>query len=341
MKTMHVENAVGTVLCQDITRIVPGESKGPAFRRGHVVSEQDIPALLDIGKEHLYVYDPQDGYVHEDDAARRIALAAAGPGIELSLPVEGKITLRAQYDGLLDIDTDALFSLNSVKDVIFGTIHTNQLVTAGRAMAGTRVIPLVVPEEIVAKAEEVLAANAPLIQVRPLKPCRVGIVTTGSEVYSGRIQDKFGPVIRKKFKEYGSTTIGQKLVSDDPDMTVKAIREFVAEGADFVVVTGGMSVDPDDQTPKAIRMTGADVVAYGAPTFPGAMFMLANLGDIPIVGLPGCVMYYRASIFDIIIPRILAGKNVTEKDIIRLGHGGYCEGCETCRYPVCSFGKGA
>ena len=341
MKTMHVENAVGTVLCQDITRIVPGESKGPAFRRGHIVSEQDIPALLDIGKEHLYVYDPQDGYVHEDDAARRIAQAAAGPGIELSLPVEGKITLRAQYDGLLDIDTDALFSLNSVKDVIFGTIHTNQLVTAGRAMAGTRVIPLVVPEEIVAQAEEVLAASAPLIQVRPLKPCRVGIVTTGSEVYSGRIQDKFGPVIRNKFKGYGSTTIGQKLVSDDPDMTVKAIREFVAEGADFVVVTGGMSVDPDDQTPKAIRMTGADVVAYGAPTFPGAMFMLANLGDIPIVGLPGCVMYYRASIFDIIIPRILAGKDVTEKDIIRLGHGGYCEGCETCRYPVCSFGKGA
>jgi len=341
MKTMHVEEAVGTVLCQDITRIVPGEAKGPAFRRGHVVSEEDIPTLLDIGKEHLYVYDPRDGYVHEDDAAYRIAKAAAGPGIELSLPVEGKITLRATHDGLLDIDTETLFKLNSVKDVIFGTIHTNQLVETGRAMAGTRVIPLVVPEDIVAEAEQVLHENRPLIQIRPLKSCRVGIVTTGSEVYSGRIKDKFGPVIRKKFKGYDSTIIGQKLVSDDPDMTMQAIRDFVDEGADFVVVTGGMSVDPDDQTPTAIRMTGAEVITYGAPTFPGAMFMLAKLGDVPVVGLPGCVMYYRASIFDLIIPRILAGKDVTEEDILRLGHGGFCEGCETCRYPVCSFGKGA
>nr|WP_321258733.1 molybdopterin-binding protein [uncultured Pseudodesulfovibrio sp.] len=341
MKTMHVEKAVGTVLCQDITRIIPGGEKGPAFRRGHVVTEADIPTLLDIGKEHLYVFDPQDGYVHEDDAARRIAEAAAGPGIELSTPVEGKITLRATHDGLLDINTDTLFKLNSVKDVIFGTIHTNQLVRKGRAMAGTRVIPLVVPEAIVAEAEAVLRENAPLIQVRPLKPCRIGIVTTGSEVYNGRIEDKFGPVIRKKFKGYGSTTIGQKLVSDDPEMTKGAILDFIENGADFVVVTGGMSVDPDDQTPTSIRMTGAEVVTYGAPTFPGAMFMLARLGDVPVVGLPGCVMYYRASIFDLIIPRILAGKDVTREDIINLGHGGFCEGCETCRYPVCSFGKGA
>lgn len=341
MKTMHVEEAVGTVLCHDITRIVPGESKGPAFRRGHIVSESDIPTLLDIGKEHLFVFDPQDGYVHEDDAAIRIAKAAAGPGIELSTPVEGKINLRATYDGLLDIDTETLFKLNSVKDVIFGTIHTNQLVREGRAMAGTRVIPLVVPETIVTEAEAILRNNSPLIQVRPLKPCRVGIVTTGSEVYNGRIKDKFGPVIRKKFKGYGSTTIGQKLVSDQPEMTVKAIHDFLQEGADFIVVTGGMSVDPDDQTPASIRAAGADIVTYGAPTFPGAMFMLAKIGDVPVVGLPGCVMYYRASIFDLIIPRILAGKEVTRDDIINLGHGGFCEGCDECRYPVCSFGKGA
>ncbi|MCJ2164733.1 MULTISPECIES: molybdopterin-binding protein [unclassified Pseudodesulfovibrio] len=341
MKTIHVENAVGTVLCHDITRIIPGSEKGPAFRRGHVVTEADIPTLLDIGKEHLYVFDPRDGYVHEDEAARRIAEAAAGPGITLSAPVEGKITLCAAHDGLLDIDTDILFKLNSVKDVIFGTIHTNQLVSKGRAMAGTRVIPLVVTEEIVAEAETLLRTNPPLIQVRPLKPCRVGIVTTGSEVYNGRIKDKFGPVIRTKFKGYGSTPIGQKLVSDDPAMTVEAIQDFIADGADFVVVTGGMSVDPDDQTPASIRRAGAEVVAYGAPTFPGAMFMLAKIGDVPVVGLPGCVMYYRASIFDLIIPRILAGKDVTHEDILNLGHGGFCEGCAECRYPVCGFGKGA
>jgi len=341
MKTMNVENAVGTVLCHDITRIVPGEAKGPAFRRGHVVTKADIPTLLDIGKEHLYVFDPGDGYVHEDDAARRIAKAAAGPGIDLSTPVEGKITLSAAIDGLVDIDTETLFKLNSVKDVIFGTIHTNQLAKKGRNLAGTRVIPLVVPEEILEKAEQILRDNPPLIQVRPLKACRVGVITTGSEVYSGRIKDKFGPVIRKKFKSYGSTVIDQRLVSDQQDMTVKAIHDLLAEGADFIVLTGGMSVDPDDLTPASIRAAGATVTTYGAPTFPGAMFMLAHIGDVPVVGLPGCVMYYKASIFDLIMPRILAGKDVTRDDIIALGHGGFCEGCKECRYPACGFGKGA
>ncbi len=341
MKTIYTQNAVGTVLCHDITRIAPNEAKGPAFRRGHIVTKEDIPTLLDIGKERLYVFDPKDGYVHEDDAAMRIAAAAAGPGLDLSAPEEGKVTFTAARDGLLDIDTDALLKLNAINDVVFGTIHSNQFVRAGRGLAGTRIIPLAAPEETVGEAETLLRESPPLIQVRELKPRRVGVVTTGSEVYNGRIKDKFGPVIRRKFKEYGSSVMGQRLVSDDPDMTEKAIRDFVSEGADFVVVTGGMSVDPDDQTPTAIRMTGAEVIIYGAPTFPGAMFMLAMLGDVPVAGLPGCVMYYRASIFDLIIPRLLAGMEVTREDILRLGHGGYCEGCRDCRHPVCGFGKGA
>ena len=341
MKTMNVENAVGTVLCHDITRIVPGKDKGPAFRRGHVVTEADIPTLLDIGKEHLYVFDPDDGYVHEDDAALRLARAAAGPGVDLSTPVEGKITLSAAIDGLVDIDTETLFKLNSVKDVIFGTIHTNQLARKGRNLAGTRVIPLVVPEETMKEAERILLDNPPLIRILPLKSCRVGVITTGSEVYSGRIKDKFGPVVRSKFNSYGSSIIGQRLVSDQQDMTVRAIHDLLDEGADFIVLTGGMSVDPDDQTPASIRAAGAEVVTYGAPTFPGAMFMLARIKDVPVVGLPGCVMYYKASIFDLIIPRILAGKDVSREDIIALGHGGFCEGCKECRYPACGFGKGA
>lgn len=340
MKTINVQDAVGTVLCHDITRIIPGKDKGPAFRRGHIVREEDVPNLLDIGKEHLYVFDPEDGYVHEDDAAQRIAEAATGPGIKLSSPSEGKVNFTAAYDGLIDIDTETLFKLNSVKDVIFGTIHTNQLVTQGRGLAGTRVIPLVVHEDTIKEAERILNEHPPLIQVRPLKSCKVGIVTTGSEVYSGRIKDKFGPVVKNKFESYGSSIVGQTFVSDEQEMTVNAINEFISKGADFVVVTGGMSVDPDDQTPASIRATGAEVLTYGAPTFPGAMFMLARLGDIPIVGLPGCVMYYKASIFDLIIPRILAGKEVTRDDIVALGHGGYCEGCKECRYPVCGFGKG-
>ena len=339
MKAIPVEQSVGTVLCHDITRIVVGESKGPAFRRGHVVTDEDIPTLLDIGKANLYVYDPKDGYIHEDDAAFRLAAAATGQNITFSGPTEGKVTLTAAIDGLLSINVPVLTDMNCVEDVTFATVHNHQFVKKGRSLAGTRVIPLAVPEEILFEVENICEKGGPVIEVKPLKAARVGVVTTGSEVYSGRIKDGFGPVLKRKFSELGSTVVEQVFVSDEAEMTVEAIRSFRAQGVDLIAVTGGMSVDPDDQTPTAIRSTGADVVSYGAPTYPGAMFMLAYLDDVPVVGLPGCVMYHKASIFDLVVPRILAGDKVTRRDIVAFGHGGFCEGCDTCRYPVCGFGK--
>ncbi len=339
MKAIPVEEAVGTVLCHDITRIVPGGSKGPAFRRGHIVGHDDIQTLLDIGKAHLYVFDPKDGYVHEDECALRLARAAAGQGIAIASPCEGKSTLTAAHDGVLKINVDGLFALNSITDVTFGTIHTGQFVKEGRILGGTRVIPLAVPEELLQQAEAVCREYAPLIEVLPLKPAKVGIVTTGSEVYTGRIKDGFGPVLQKKFEKLGSTILEQVFVSDQVEMTVDAILSLKRRGADFIAVTGGMSVDPDDQTPAAIRQTGARVVSYGAPTYPGAMFMLAYLDDVPVVGLPGCVMYYKASIFDLVVPRLLTGERMERKDIVAFGHGGLCESCPSCHYPACGFGK--
>lgn len=339
MKAIPVEHAVGTVLCHDITRIVPGESKEAAFKRGHIITDHDIPKLLDIGKANIYVYDLRDGFVHEDDAALRLARAAAGENISFHGPSEGKITLVAATDGLLSIDVSGLMALNSIQDVTFSTIHRHQFVEKGRALAGTRVIPLAVPDSLLKEAEKVCNRPTAIIEVKPLKAARVGIVTTGSEVYSGRIKDGFGPVLHSKFKTLGSTVIDQIFVSDEVAMTVGAIYSLLEAGADFIAVTGGMSVDPDDQTPVAIRETGAEVTSYGAPTFPGAMFMLAYLGDVPIVGLPGCVMYHKASIFDLVVPRLLTGEKLIHEDIVSLGHGGFCESCNTCRYPTCGFGK--
>lgn len=327
------------VLCHDITRIVPGEMKGPVFRRGHIVAAEDIDTLLDVGKATLYVYDPRDGFVHEDDAAQRIARAIAGRGIVLSEPAEGKVTLTAARSGLLRIDVSGLHRLNGIEDVTVATIHSHQMVSAGRKLGGTRVIPLVVPEELICLAEEIGRQHTPLIEIAPLKAARVGIVTTGSEVFHGRVKDGFGPVLRRRFAELGCSVDEQVFVSDQVEMTAAAIRSMQTKGYDLICVTGGMSVDPDDQTPAAIRRTGARVVSYGAPTYPGAMFMLAYLDEIPVVGLPGCVMYYRASIFDLVVPRLLAGERLTRPDIVQLGHGGFCEGCETCHYPVCGFGK--
>ncbi|MGD9976094.1 MAG: molybdopterin-binding protein, partial [Desulfatirhabdiaceae bacterium] len=317
MKTVPVKDAIGKILAHDITRIVPGVEKGPAFKKGHCIGAQDIQILLDIGKENIYVLDIKPGSIHENEAAERIARAAAGPGLRMTEPSEGRINLVATIPGLLKINVDALNRLNAIQDVSFATIHSNHAVQVGVPVGGTRVIPLMVQDDLVCAAEELCQACYPLIQVKPFQALRVGVVTTGSEVYHGRIQDKFGPVVTEKFNRLGSTITRQILVSDNIDMTVAAIDDLIREGAQMVVLTGGMSVDPDDQTPASIRATGADVVAYGAPVFPGAMFMLAWLGDIPILGLPGCVMYYQTSIFDLIVPRILAGDRVTREDITR------------------------
>ncbi len=340
MRVVPVKESVGMVLGHDVTRIVPGKFKGRAFKKGHIVQPDDVPELLKIGKEHVYVLDLKEGFLHENDAAERIAQAAAGRGIELAEPVEGRVNMVAACKGLLKVNVDALYQINSIEEMAFGTLHTNQQVTRKRTVAGTRIVPLVIEEEKIQKVEAICRKNAPVIEVKPFRPFKVGLVITGSEVYQGRIEDKFGPVVKAKFSDLGSRVIREVLVSDSVSLTSKAIQDVIDEGAEMVAVTGGMSVDPDDQTPAGIRAAGGKVVAYGSPIFPGAMFMLAYIGDVPIVGLPGCVMYYKTSVFDLVIPRLLAGEAVTRADIVALGHGGFCASCSECRYPVCPFGKG-
>ena len=341
MKTIHVHDAVGSVLCHDITQIVPGESKGPVFRKGHVVREEDVEVLLQVGKEHLYVFESLPGMVHENDAAARVIAAVAGSNLTQTEPKEGRIDLLAACDGLLRIDVPVLNRINGLGEISVATIHTMQHVTKGRPVAGSRVVPLMIEDEKLRELEALV--SGPVIEVLPLRRAKVGVVTTGSEVYYGRIQDAFGPVLRKKFAALGSTVMGQTLTSDEVPMTAGAIRDYLEQGADLIVVTGGMSVDPDDRTPTAIRASGAEVVSYGAPVYPGAMFLLGYAqgaaGRVPVLGLPGCVMYHKASIFDLIVPRLLAGVAVTAEDVAALGHGGFCSQCKECRYPICPFGK--
>lgn len=338
MKQVNVQDAVGTVLAHDLTQIIPGEYKGPKFRKGHEITENDIPVLLSMGKKHLFVLEKDDTDVHENEAAYRIASKAAGENISLSEPSEGKIELRAEVDGLLRIDRERLYKLVAQDEIMFATIHDNVVVRKGQKLAGTRIIPLFVAEAVMQKAEEILA-DGPLVSIAPLKNMKVGIVTTGSEVYSGLIEDAFGPVLVKKFGALGSTVVKQLFADDDEDMIADCIRQLVDEGMDIIGITGGMSVDPDDRTPSGIRKAGGEVISYGAPVLPGAMFMLSYIGDVPVVGLPGCVMYSRTSIFDLIVPRLLAGERVNKADINRLAVGGLCLNCETCTYPVCGFGK--
>lgn len=341
MKVVPVYEAEGMVLYHDITEIVPGKVKGRAFKKGHVVRKEDIPKLLKLGKEHLYVWEINEHVVHENEAAMRIAEAVAGPGLIFTEPAEGKVELQAEITGLLKINTRALEEINDISEVVVATIHENQRVTMGKKVAGCRVVPLVIDVDKIRRAEAIGELNFPVLEIKPFRSLKVGIVTTGSEVYHGRIKDQFGPVMQNKVTELGSRVLRQIFADDKVDMIAEAIETLIGEGAEMVITTGGMSVDPDDVTPAGIRAAGGRVITYGAPALPGSMFMLARIGDIPVLGVPGCVMYHKATIFDLIVPRIMAGEEITRKDITRLGYGGLCTGCDPCRYPDCSFGKGS
>lgn len=338
MKQVRVEDAVGMVLCHDMTEIIPGKKKGCAFRKGHIVRPEDIEKLLDIGKRHIFVWDLQEGYVHENDAAIRMARAAAGQYITFTEPTEGKVNLSAQCRGLLRINEELLLKLNMDEQICFSTIRGNRVVQEGKTLAGTRVIPLVVREETVADFESLCEESGPVLEIKPLKAAKIGVVVTGSEILNGRIEDQFTPVLEKKASELGAQVVGKVLAGDDKDKIREEILRWIDRGVDMVQVSGGMSVDPDDRTPAAIGACGGQVVTYGTPVLPGAMFMLSYVKGVPVVGLPGCVMYSKRTVYDLAVPRILAGETLTRMDFVKMAHGGLCLNCAQCVFPDCGFG---
>ncbi|MGI6331028.1 MAG: molybdopterin-binding protein [Zhaonellaceae bacterium] len=327
------------VLCHDITEIIPGKSKGVAFRKGHIIREEDVPKLLNLGKAHIYVWENQPGMLHENDAAIRLSRTMAKGGLKFTEPKEGKVNLLAAVDGLLKIDVERLEAVNEIDQIVVGTLHTDRVVKAGEQVAGCRVVPLVIAEEKIIQAERICQETGGIIEVKPLKHHKAGLVTTGGEVFSGRIKDAFGPIIKKKLETLGSTLVKQVFVPDDVEKIAQAVQEFKVQGMDLILTTGGMSVDPDDLTPTGLKTAGAEIVAYGAPVLPGAMFLLAYLEGTPVLGLPGCVMYHKTTIFDLILPRVLCGEALTRRDLVKLGHGGLCLNCEVCTFPHCHFGK--
>ena len=339
MKLIDTRDAVGHVLCHDLTQIIPGVTKDARFRKGHIVAPEDIPVLLSMGKEHLYVWEKTPGMLHEDEAAERLRALCQNEHMHPTPVKEGKIELIADCDGLFQVDVERLNALNDVEELMIATRHTNTAVRRGDKLAGTRIIPLVIQEEVLQAAEE-RAGKEPLLSLTPWKLKTCGLITTGSEVAKGLIQDAFTPVIVDKLAACGITVTEHCLPGDDRAAITAAALDFHAKGVDLVLCTGGMSVDPDDRTPGAIKDTGAEIISYGAPVLPGAMFLLAYFADgTPILGLPGCVMYAKATIFDLVLPRIAAGVPISRRELKALGHGGLCLGCPECRYPVCPFGK--
>lgn len=339
MKLIKTEEAVGHVLCHDMTQIIKDTYKDARFRKGHVVTEEDIPVLLSMGKENLYVWEMVPGMVHENDAAERLYALCANDRMERSEVKEGKIELRAACDGLFRVDSGKLVAVNSIDDIMIATRKGNTAVRKGDKLAGMRVIPLIIQEEKLRAAEKA-AGDAPLLELLPYVKKTAAIVATGSEVKKGLIQDTFTPVVRDKLASYGIETLSVAYSGDGVENVANAVSEARKTGADLILCTGGMSVDPDDNTPGGIRQSGARIVAYGAPVLPGAMFLLGYFEDgTPVCGLPGCVMYAGATIFDLVLPRLAAGVPVGKADLVAYGEGGLCLGCKPCHWPNCPFGR--
>ena len=340
MKKIKVEDAIGHILPHDMTRIVKDEFKGVAFKKGHIVREQDIPILLSMGKEHIYVIELDENMIHEDEAAILLADICKNDYMELTEIQEGKIEIRATIDGFFEVDVERLFELNMLGEIAISTRIGNLPVKKGDILAGARIIPLFTEKNRLDKALRI-KGNKPILQIRPFKNIKVGIVTTGSEVYHKRIIDRFTPVVKDKIKEYNLEFVHNELCDDDIGMIKEAILNIKDMGADLILCLGGMSVDPDDLTPAAIKASGANIVNYGTPVLPGSMFLVSYFADgTAVMGLPGNVMFSKITVFDILLPYVIAGKRITKEQIARLGYGGYCLKCDICHFPNCELGKG-
>lgn len=340
IKTIRLEDAIGRKLAHDVTEIRPGEFKGPAFRKGHIVCNDDICHLQRLGKNHLYLIDLDEDEIHENEAAAIQAKALAGKGIIWEAnPKEGKINLHAERDGLFVVNTAALAAFNLVEEVMCATLHTNTLVKKGELVAATRAIPLVMKRASIERAAAIARQNGAVLSIKQLRHAKIGLIITGNEIYHNLIEDRFAPVLTKKANALGCEVCALKFVPDDAEMISQAIRSHLEKSCDLLFLTGGMSVDPDDVTRQGIRKAGASELHYGVAALPGAMFLVAYLGDVPLLGVPGCGLYHQTTVLDLMLPRVLAGEKIGKKELALIGHGGLCLNCPTCCFPTCPFGK--
>ena len=340
LKKIKLKEAVGTQLAHDMTEVRPGEFKGAAFHKGHTVCNEDLCRLQKMGKNHLYVIDLEDDEIHEDQAAAILADALAGDGIVWKdEPREGKIKLLAEKDGVFAVNTASLAAFNMVDEVMCATLHNHTLVKKGELVAATRAIPLTMKRAPIERAAAIARQNGAVLAVNTIRKARVGLVVTGNEVYHGLIEDRFAPILSEKVETLGSQVAGVAFAPDDAGLISKAIRSHLDQGCDLLMLSGGMSVDPDDVTRQGIRSAGACEMHYGASVLPGAMFLVAYLGDVPLLGIPACGLFHRITVLDLVLPRMLAGEKIGKAELAFLGHGGLCKDCEECVYPHCPFGK--
>lgn len=339
LKKVKLDKAIGLTIGHDMTKVIPGKFKGPMFRRGHVITKDDLPELRLMGKEHIYVIEEEEGLIHEEEAALRIAKTVSGSDMKLTSPKEGRVNIVCTQHGLLKVNKALLKEINSIGDIVLATLHENTVCQPETIIAATKINPLHIAEAKLERLEEICQKQGKVVEVIPFKEKKVGVIVTGNEIFNGLIEDKFGEILQKKVEALGSVVNHQTVVPDDEELIGQAVNDMAARGSDIIITAGGLSVDPDDVTLEGVEKSGARIVSYGAPVMPGAMLLYAELGDVPVLGAPGAVIFNPTTVIDLVLPRILVGERITREDIIEMGHGGLCLNCDGCTFPVCPFGK--
>ena len=337
MKKVPVEQAVGLPLCHDITAMYDG-FKGAAFRRGHIIAPEDVEKLLNLGKKQVFIWEENAGEIHEEEAALRLAAMAPVANAHYVGPSEGKVLLIVDGPGMFRVDRGLLSRINTIGDITIATVPDHYPVTPGMRLASMRIVPLVTKLKQI-EAAEALCREKKLLDLRPYRQLKAGVIITGSEVYTGRIQDKFQPVVRRKLAQYPCDILGVTLCDDDPAMIVAAAERYLQQGAELLIFTGGMSVDPDDITPTAIRALGASIITHGVPAQPGNMTLVGYRGEVAILGIPGAAISLPTTMFDVLLPQVFTGDKLTKEDFVSLGDGGLCLQCPVCHFPACPFGR--
>ena len=342
LTSLTLEQAVGKPALNDMTKIIPGKEKGPAFKKGQVITAGDLCRLQQMGRSSIYIDDHKahdPNWVHENEAALMFAEKMAGSGVTYTKqPSEGKINFRADLDGMLLVAEKWLEAFNMVPGVMCAGRKKYSLVTKGSDLAGTRAIPLFLSKSDFEKAMSILE-NGPLFRVLPLRKAQVGILVTGTEIFRGLVEDQFVPTIRTKVEKMGCEVTHSLIVPDDRDAIRLGVKEVLDTGADLLVTTAGLSVDPDDVTRHGLVDAGAADMIYGVPILPGAMTLLASIGRVSVIGVPACALYFKRTSFDLLLPRILAGLSIKREDLAGMGNGAFCLECKTCTFPKCPFGK--
>lgn len=345
-RTIPVEEAVGMPLAHDLTQIdAPNHIKTARFKKGQIITEADLPVLRDMGKEHLLIIELQTGFVHEDDAAVALSEVLAGDNLRVTPPEEGRCNLVAAESGILWYLAETVNRVNQDPDWVLSALAPHRPVLAGQTVAGFRIRPLAIEDYRVERAVAAVRGSQPF-KILPFRPLKVGLVTTGKEIFDGRIADAFRPKLDEKLSRLNGECIGQSFSTDTVEDISAAISAFLEKGAKVVICTGGMSVDADDRTPGAIRNVCRKISFQGTPALPGAMLMLGWAAspvdgeDVAVIGAPACVAFDDRTALDKLLPFVFAG--IEPGDLVRRwGVGGLCERCAVCHYPSCSFAAGS